>query len=360
MSALTDEERSLLRAAIREALAAETTLDAAREVLDGAPRRDDWTVAMRFGWPGLLVGERDGGAGLGAPEALLVMRELGRQLAGVPLFGHLMATALLEVGDLATGERRAAWLPVRPEADGGASVDPIAGPRRLPGPRLVAGGRVSAVAGWVPDAPGADLLVASATDPDGRRWTALIPAGSAAVQEIAAYDASRRLGHVRLEQEPAELAEAPPAALEDGWALAQALLGAEALGAAERLLEMSVDHARSRIAFGRAIGSFQAVKHQLVEVLRRVDLARALGEHAGAALATGADDAYTAACALRFSAGEALDVASRTAIAVHGGIGATWEHPASLYFRRAQVARRLLGGHGAAAAEVGRRLLSGR
>ena len=363
MSALSADERSLLRSSVREALRVCDWPSAARAALDGAPPRDHWPIAVTAGWPGLLIGEGEGGAGLGAPEALLVARELGRELAGIPLLGHLAATAMLatataDVRDVATGDRRAAWLPARPEEDGGISVDPVSGARRPPGPRVDDEGRVTGSVGWVPDAPGADLLVSTATDPGGRPCGVLIRAEAARMEEVDGYDASRRLAHVHLREAPATLVEAPPGTVEATWALAQALLGAESLGAAERLLELSVAHARSRYAFGRAIGSFQAIKHQLVEVLRRVENARALGDRAGTALAGREADARTVACALRFSAGDALDLASRTAMAVHGGMGATWEHPAGLYFRRAQVARRLLGGHGAAATEVGRRLLT--
>lgn len=358
---LSGDERSLLRSSARAALRRQDWPAAAREVLDGAAHRDFWPIALQAGWPGLLLGAEAGGAGLGAAEALLLLREQGRELAGVPLFGHLAATALMAsssapVGDVAGGTRRVVWLPARPEA-GGISVDAVAGGRRPPGPRVDAEGRVTATVGWVPDAPGADLLATSATDSQGRRWTVVVAAAAARIEEVAAYDSSRRHGHVHLDAAPAELFAAPRGAVEANWALAQALLGAECLGAAERLLEMTLAHARARFAFGRAIGSFQAIKHQLVEVLRRIDNGRALADRAAAALDAGESEAPMLACALRFSAGGALDVASRRAIAVHGGMGATWEHPAALYFRRAQVARRLLAGHEAAAAEVGRRLL---
>ena len=370
MSGLSADERILLRSATREALNGRDWLASARDALDGAPRSDDWPIAADAGWPGLLIGEDHGGAGLGPAEALLVMRELGRELAAIPLLGHLLATSLIAASvppsagsalllrDLAGGARRAAWLPTRADADGGISADPVSAPGRAAGPRIDDHDRVTASVGWVPDAPGADLLVGAAGDSDGRRCTVVILAAMAAVEEVAGYDGSRRLGHVQLRHTEATRMAAPPEAVERTWALAQALVGAESLGASERLLEMSVQHARSRFAFGRAIGSFQAIKHQLVEVLRRIENARALAGRAGVALNSNEPDGHTVACALRFSAGDALDFASRAAIAVHGGMGATWEHPAAQYFRRAQVARRLLGGTGAAATEVGRRLLT--
>ena len=357
MTLLAEEERHVLRAAARSALSEHDWLAAARDALDGAVRHDHWPIAVAAGWPGLLTSEAQGGVGLGAAEALLVMRELGRELAGVPLLGHLLATALIGASaspadGLAIGDRRAAWLPARPLAGGVVAAD-AAVPLRVDGRE-----RVTGSARWVPDAPGAAVLVASAVGAHERLCTVLVAVAAAEVEEVVGYDASRRLGHVRLHEADATVLHAPRDAVETTWALAQALLGAESLGAAERLLELSVEHARSRFAFGRAIGSFQAIKHQLVEVLRRIDSARALAGRAGAALAAGDADGYAVACALRFSAGTALDLASRNAIAVHGGMGATWEHPAALYVRRAQVARRLLGGHGAAATEVGRRLLA--
>ncbi|CAA9516265.1 MAG: hypothetical protein AVDCRST_MAG69-2777, partial [uncultured Solirubrobacteraceae bacterium] len=325
MTGLSADERSLLRTAAREALRERDWLTEARDALDGEPPSDSWPIAMAAGWPGLLVSEADGGAGLGPAEALLVMRELGRELAGVPLIGHLMATALLATPAppgtgsaplaraIAAGERRAAWLPARVDAAGGISVDPIEGPGRAGGPRIDERDRVTASVGWVPDAPGAHVLVCSAADGDGRPCTALIPASEESVEEVASYDGSRRLGHVHLREAPATRITTPVATIERTWALAQALVGAESLGAAERLLEMSVAHARSRFAFGRAIGSFQAIKHQLVEVLRRIDNARALAGRAGTSLAADDSDAYSVACALRFSAGYALDFAARAA-----------------------------------------------
>ena len=364
MTGLDPHERAQLRAAARGALGGTDHHAAARAALDGAPLPDSWPLAVSAGWPGLLAPEGAGGAELGAGEAMLVAGELGRALAGVPLASHLVATTLLAsaepglLGEFAAGTRRAAWLPIRPDpVDGDLSADPLAGPGRAPGPRVDARGRVTAEAGWVPDVPGADLLVVAAVDPDGRRRLLAVEAAAARVEPVRGYDASRRLAHVRLVATPGTAVEARDGALERAWALGQALLAAESVGAAESLLEMSVEHARRRVAFGRPIGSFQAVKHQLVEVLRRLDNARALVGYAEWALAHSATDTWMAACALRHAAGDALDTAARTAISVHGGMGATWEHPAALHFRRAQLSRRLLGGRDMAARDVGRLLL---
>jgi alkylation response protein AidB-like acyl-CoA dehydrogenase len=107
---------------------------------------------------------------------------------------------------------------------------------------------------------------------------------------------------------------------------------------------MAVQYAKERFTFGRAIGSYQAVKHALVEALRRIDNARSLVYYAGWAAESGPAEFALAASAVRSAAGRALDYATRENIAIHGGIGATWEHDAPYYFRRAQLSRRLLGG----------------
>ena len=133
--------------------------------------------------------------------------------------------------------------------------------------------------------------------------------------------------------------------IERAWYLAQALIAAESLGAVETALTVSVAYAKERFTFGRAIGSYQAVKHSLAEVLRLRENTYALLLYAGWAYEDRPEEFALAASAARASGGHALDYASRTMISVHGGIGATWEHDAPLFFRRAQLSRRLLGGH---------------
>ncbi|MGZ4304066.1 MAG: acyl-CoA dehydrogenase family protein, partial [Solirubrobacteraceae bacterium] len=134
------------------------------------------------------------------------------------------------------------------------------------------------------------------------------------------------------------------AVLADAWYLAQALIAAESLGSVQTCLEVSVAYAKERFTFGRAIGSYQAIKHELTEILRLQENSRGLQYSAGWARAANPEEVPLAASAARAEAGQALDYAARSMINVHGGIGATWEHEAPLFFRRAQLSRRLLGG----------------
>jgi alkylation response protein AidB-like acyl-CoA dehydrogenase len=210
------------------------------------------------------------------------------------------------------------------------------------------GTTVSGEAHWVVDAPGADVLVVVA----GEGRVCAVEAADATVEPVVRYDPTRSLGHVRLDAAPATAIDVGVDAAATAWHIAQTLLGAEALGATESALQTSVGYAKERHTFGRPIGSYQAVKHELVEILRRLENARSLMYYAGWAAADRPDELPLAAAAFRLVAGEALDHATRAQISVHGGIGATWEHDAPLYFRRAQLSRRLLGGTADAADRV--------
>jgi alkylation response protein AidB-like acyl-CoA dehydrogenase len=355
--ALTDEQE-FLREAARGSLSRFKTVEAARDALEDASALPDlWPEAVEAGWPGLLISEEHGGAGLDAFEAMLVMEECGRVLAGVPLLGHLPATGLLQaaeadgLAELASGEQRAAYLPARPPGDvlDRWTQDAEHGIDRADPPRLASDGDRHTVSGrvaWVPDAPAADVLVGVAIDSDGTARGVRIAADQpgVSVTEVTRYDATRLLGHVDLDDAEATVLDAPESELAAAWYLAGTLLAAEAVGSVETALETSVAYAKERYTFGRPIGSYQAIKHGLTEVLRLRENARSLLLYAGWARRGAPQEFPLAASAARSAGGRALDFAAREMIAVHGGIGATWEHDAPLYFRRAQLSRRLLGG----------------
>ncbi len=377
MNLALSDEQVLLREAARGALSRFKTLQEAREALDsGGSPTDLWPTAKEAGWPGLLIDEAHGGAGLDAFDAMLVLSECGRALAAVPLLGHLPATAILNDGagglgktplleELASGERRAAYLAARPPDDISEqwSVDPASGMERPALPSAVRSGegeaRVSGQIAFAPDAPGADVLVGIALL-DGRAvgFAVESSATGVAVDAVRRYDATRALGHVRLEDAPAVILDAPEGSLAEAWHLAQALIAAESLGAVESALDVSVAYAKERFTFGRAIGSYQAVKHSLTEVLRQLENGRSLLYYAGWSRHGAPAEFALAANAARSVAGRALDHAARTMISVHGGIGATWEHDAPLYFRRAQLSRRLLGGTALATDRVAGELIA--
>ena len=375
MNLALSDEQVFLREAARGALSRFKTIEAAREALDGnAPLPDLWPTAVQAGWPGLLIDEAHGGAGLDAFDAMLVLGECGRVLAGVPLLGHLPASAILNdapnaagfLPEVASGERRAAYLPAQPPGDvtDRWSADPASGLERGTLPSAGATNEDGSVTlngsfAFVPDAPGASGMVGVALQ-DGRPVgvAVLNDSPGVEVQPVTRYDATRSLGHVSFTDSPAVLLDAPEESLAAAWHLAQALIAAESLGSVETALDVSVAYAKERHTFGRAIGSYQAVKHSLTEVLRQLENGRSLLYYAGWSRAGKPEEFPLAASAARSVAGRALDQAARTMISVHGGIGATWEHDAPLYFRRAQLSRRLLGGTAGATDRVAGELIA--
>jgi alkylation response protein AidB-like acyl-CoA dehydrogenase len=363
--ALSDEQE-FLREAARGALSRFKTVEAARDALEGGELPDLWPTAVEAGWPGLLISEEHGGAGLGVFDALLVAEEAGRVLAGVPLLGLLPATAILNAGGfdrleaVASGELRPAYVPARPPGDveGGWTVEARRGKARPAAP-VFDGETVTGEVAWVPDAPGADVLVVVATTDDGSPVAVVVDASDAQVEQVVRYDPTRSLGHVTLDGAKGTRLDASSEDLARAWYLAHALIAAESLGTVQTTLEMSVEYAKERFTFGRAIGSYQAIKHELTEVLRRLDNGRSLEYYAGWAGDSKPEEFALAASAARTAAGHALDFATRSNINVHGGIGATWEHDAPLYFRRAQLSRRLLGGTHDATDRVAGELMAG-
>ncbi len=366
MNLALSDEQEFLREAAAGALARVKTVEAAREALeDPSALPDLWPLVKDAGWTGLLIAEAHGGAGLGAFEAMLVLEECGKVLAPTPLLGLLPATAILDAaGDeslaaVAAGDVRPVVVPARPPSDTHAtwSVEAESGFARGDAPVIGADGSVTGTVAWVPDAPGADLLVVVGVGAEGRPGAVVVEASAATITPANRYDATRSLGHVTLDGAPGRRLDVSEDDLRSAWYLSHALIASESLGAVQTTLAMSVEYAKERFTFGRAIGSYQSVKHELTEVLRRMENSRSLQFYAGWAGADKPEEFALAASAFRNAAGHALDFAARSNINVHGGIGATWEHDAPLFFRRAQLSRRLLGGTHDAADRVASELL---
>jgi alkylation response protein AidB-like acyl-CoA dehydrogenase len=373
MNLSLSDEQIFLREAAQNALSRHKTIEAARTALeDPSTLPDLWPTAVEAGWPGLLVSEEHGGAGLDVFDAMLVAEECGRVLAPVPLLGVLPATAILQAAGypsleaVAAGERRPAYVPARPPGDLEArwTVEPDSGMTRAPAPAVTVSGQEATLDGavaFVPDVVGADLLVVVGVTGDGEPVAVAIDATAdgVSIESALRYDATHPLGHVRFREARGEVLATDDGVLADAWYLAQALIAAESLGATQTCLDRSVQYAKERFTFGRAIGSYQAVKHELVEILRRVENSRGLQYYAGWARLSSPEEFPLAASAARSAAGEALEFGARTMINVHGGIGATWEHDAPLFFRRAELSRRLLGGTRDATDRVAERVLAG-
>jgi alkylation response protein AidB-like acyl-CoA dehydrogenase len=298
---------------------------------------DVWhALAADLGMAGLLVPEQLGGAGASAREAAVVMEEIGRAVAPVPfLSSAVLATiALLEAGDtetvkgLAAGSLTAALvLPLSTASD-----DAVAGVDAT-GDGLT--GRVTSVAG----ASEADVLVVPVAGPDGLELhTISRDATGVAVSPVLTLDMTRPLATVEFSSAASSRVGTAPAdpavraALETG----AALLASEQLGVAQWCFDTTLGYVKQRKQFGRAIGSYQAIKHRLADLWIEVNSAAAAARYAAGTCARRDDDAaIAAAVAQAYCSGVAVHAAEEC-VQLHGGIGMTWEYPAHLYLKRAK------------------------
>jgi alkylation response protein AidB-like acyl-CoA dehydrogenase len=313
-----------------------------------------WVHAGELGWTGLLANERWGGADAGLTATLAVVEELGAGLATIPYIGSAVL-AVSAVERAGSDEQRARWVP-------GLAAGAIRGAAALTGPsgrvgigllgvcanRDGAGWRLSGRAGYVLDAPGADVLVVAARTVDGPTLF-VVEAGAAGVEvtELLAIDRTRRIGHLTLDDVavPADqwLASGDDTVIDTVTDVGTLAIAADACGAGRRALELSVEYAKQREQFGRPIGSFQAIKHKLADMWVLMTGA----ELAIAAAARAIDEGDPRAARLgRVACAYARDASTTVtgdAIQTHGGIGYTWEHPGHRLWKRAKFAESFLG-----------------
>jgi len=304
------EEQRLLQSTARDWFAARYQPADMRRLLDtqaggrnGGALADHTDALAEMGFLGMLVDPAHGGGGLSVLDLAVVAEEAGRVLAGVPLASTAAEAATL-LGQL-----------------GGPDADGVLRDARRATAYLVV-------------LDGGDRLV-------------LVRRGQGAGPvEQAATDPSRGIARVRFEAAPATVVASGPAlqaALARARAVGATILSAEDLGAATRCLELAVEYARQRVAFGRPIGSFQAIKHMCVDMFVAVEQLRPLVWFAAWAADADPGQLPLAAAAARAYAADALERCAADCIQVHGGIGFTWEHDAHLFWRRAKVDRLLYG-----------------
>ena len=342
------DELKQLRAEARRFLADRCPPAAARRTLEGAPfDRALWSELAAMGWVGAALPERHGGAGLGQLALCVLPEELGRSLAPLP-----WASSVCQAGEalaaFGSPAQQAHWLP---RLAGGEAVATLAlaaqpgpfDPARLEG--SVAAGRITATRVAVPDALSADLFLVAAPGPGSLLW--LVPRDAPGVTASAAegIDPTRPIGRLDLRDAPAEPlpGAADPAALRRLIDRAAVLAAFEQLGTAEAALAMATDYARERYAFGRPIGSFQAIKHKLADVYIAVELARSNACYGAWALEADSAELPVAAAVARIAGCEAGWIATRENIQTHGGMGFTWAYDCHLYYRRARAQALALG-----------------
>ncbi|MGH7027287.1 acyl-CoA dehydrogenase family protein [Brevundimonas sp.] len=349
--ALTEDQRAI-RDAAQDFLSGATGAEARTAALESAAGWDSslWrALGAELGFAGLMTPEAYGGSGLGAVEMSLVLEEVGKALPVVPLFESAVVsvTTILAAGD---EDQKAALLP------GLASGETIATPvwaregETAPVLTLTPAPTLSGLVRYAPFAQAADLLLVACEGAEGVSLIALpADAPGVRVERHASLDPTRPLATVHLETvaiRPEWILGVPggaAAALQKSWTVAAGLLAAELTGVAAHSLASTVEYVQQRVQFGRPIGSFQAVKHTLADMMVQVEAARSASLYAAAALDLGGDEAVEAASVAKAWCGDAANHCAGEAIQLHGGIGFTWEHPAHLYFKRARSSSAWLG-----------------
>lgn len=328
------EEHEMFATALRDWATATFPPEVVRSLTAEGRTREFTDALVSAGWWGVGYPEEAGGEGGGVLELALAAREFGR--AAVPNSSWLAAALvapLLTDEELArqlAGEERFA-LALR--ADRAPSWTPL----RLEGAALT--GCVEHVLG----AQDADVLLVPVRGERGD-GVARVASGSIQVEPDDLLDRSRRTASVRFDGvEPADVAPADPGVMVRVSSLAAALTAADSLGAAERMLELSVEYSKQREQFGQPIGAFQAVKHACAQMLVTVEAAYSISLYAAAAVEAGLDEAPTVAAVAKAQVTETVAALADSALTVHGAIGYTWEHDLHLFYKRAKFNRSVCG-----------------
>ncbi|HVE91480.1 MAG TPA: acyl-CoA dehydrogenase family protein [Actinomycetota bacterium] len=360
---LNEDQESLQRYA-REFLEKECPSEFVRRMMDDTMAYDPgfYDKLGQLGWMGITIPEQYGGQGMSYVDLAVLLEEMGRALVPGPFFASvcLGAVAVAEAGSEA---QKSAVLPGIASGKRNATVACTEGSGRVDaaGVQLVARAESSGFVltgskSYVPDAHVADsIVVAGRTsdgeDPEDGVTLFLVDPSDPGVDvtQLKTMDTTRRWCEVTFDGarvgSDAVLGEVdrgwPP--LQRALQRAAAMLCAESVGGAHKVLDMSVEYAKARVQFGRPIGSFQAVKHKCADMLVDVEMARSAMYYAAWAASSDDSELPLAASVAKAYCGDAFTRVAANGIQVHGGIGFTWEHDMHLYFKRAKANEMLLG-----------------
>ncbi len=343
------DELKQLRDEARRFLAERCPTAVPRRILEGSEpyARELWQAMAEMGWTGAAIPEEFGGAGLGHLAVCVLAEELGHAVAPVPFASsvYLASEAILLFGSDA---QKRSWLP---RLAAGEAIGTFAMAER-PGPAdpaklatQVIEGRLTGTKLAVADGDVADFAVVAVR---GSPCLCIVELAGAGVdrQVVKTIDPTRSHARIVFDAAPAE--PLPGADSADGVRhlldRAAVMLAFEQVGCAQAALEMARDYARERYAFGRPIGSFQAIKHKLADIYIAIELARSNAYYGAWALSTDAAELPIAASVARIAACDAGWLASKENIQTHGGMGFTWQMDCQLYYRRAKLHALALGG----------------
>ncbi|MBV9291396.1 MAG: acyl-CoA/acyl-ACP dehydrogenase [Frankiales bacterium] len=316
------EDQELLRAAARDFLADRWPNERVIAAADSEPAFDAaaWKELANLGWLD---------SGLGVLEHAVLAEETGTALLPLPWFSSAVLATPLLAGDellagIESGDRAVALAWAEPGAfylrETGGGVTESGG--KLTGRKVVAPDLASVT----------DVIV---TTNDGL-WVVDLLAQPGVVQPLSTVDRTRRLADLNLDGTTARRLATPVSALADVRRRALAMAACEAVGVAQRALDLAADYTKTRQQFGRVIGTYQGVSHRVANIYVQVQLARSLAYWAAWAVSEGDAQQDIAVAAAKSAATEAAVFACENAIQAHGGIGFTWEHVLHRYYKRAQ------------------------
>ena len=358
------EEQQLIRASARAFLTANAGSERRRAALE-APGGYDAGLWRRMcgelGWAGLAIPTEFGGAGLGWVELCILAEEQGRRLVASPFFATVaLAAPLIEAAGSAAQRRSLLTRIAAGELRVACALSGSDGRPPCEGVSVELAGAgddftLSGVGDFVIHGDAAELLLVLARSPgtSGEHGVSIAVVASdspgVTIEPHVMLDLTRPMARVQFAQVPLERAQllgAPgtaAGALQRALDLARIALAAEALGGAEYVLEISTEYARQRIQFGRPIGSFQAIKHRLADMMIEVEAARSAAWYAACVADEQSAELAEAAAIAKSYCCDAFFNCAASAIQIHGGVGFTWEHEVHLYFKRARASATLLG-----------------
>jgi alkylation response protein AidB-like acyl-CoA dehydrogenase len=358
------EQQNLLRASARQFLERESPSDVVHRMSDDPQGYlpDLWQKMAELGWMGLVLPETYAGSGLSFVDLTILMEEMGRVLLPAPFFSSVALGALtvLEVGSdeqrrlllprLARGEVKVCLALL--EADGRYDPRGIGLRASIRGNRATLNGTKL----FVVDAQLADYVICVARTRGGRNPESGISlfvldskAPGVICTPLVSMDQTRRLSEVSFTRVSVSL-DAMLNGRDTAWPMLQRALDkatvalcAEMLGGAEKAMELCVAYGKSRVQFGRQIGSFQAIKHKIADMKVWVENAKSVVYYAAWAVDSNAPEASRSASMAKAYCSEMYSRVTADGMQVHGGIGFTWDHNMHLYFKRAKSSEVLLG-----------------
>lgn len=349
------DDQKMLKDQARKFLEDNCSYDDVRTVLESDDSHHDgvWNGLCELGFAGAAIPEEFGGLGLGPLELCVIAEELGRAAAPVPFSSsiYMFAEALKLTG---SDEQKAAWLP---QIATGEIIGTLASAEgtKAPSPRTVkasfSGGKLSGRKLPVPDGETASVAVVLANSGGSGEQAlslVLVDLNQDGITRSAVETIDPTRGHAEINFDNADASLLGTEG--EGWDMlkrveagAAVLMAFEQVGGTEAALNMAKDYSLDRYAFGRQIGSYQAIKHRLADMYVKLELARSNAYYGAMILSEDSAELELAAASARISATEAYRFAAQECIQVHGGIGFTWEANPQFHYRRSKLLALALG-----------------